>query len=262
MQDVPDDLTSYSIVFVHGLTGKRTKTWLADEAEEPWPKTLLHSDIAEARIMTYGYDADVVNFIKPAGQNTVREHARNFNYDLTNLRRKTSSLSRPLIFVAHSLGGLVCQQACILAYESLEADHQLFDSLVGIMFLGTPHSGSGLAKFALALGFFIKFSMVKTPNNSNLAILKRDSEVLAAVQDSFGTLLQRRTLFGSKALHIHCCIEEKPVPILGAVGLLGRVLTAVRTTCLLIVACRRTRICTIPRLLHVVHHSGRPHGND
>ena len=99
-----------SIVFVHGLTGKRTTTWLADGAARPWPQELLSEKIPEARILTYGYDADVVHFIKPAGQNTVCEHAKNLVGDLTNRRRESSSLQRPLIFVAHSLGGLVCEQ--------------------------------------------------------------------------------------------------------------------------------------------------------
>ena len=99
-----------SIVFVHGLTGKRTKTWLADGATLPWPKEMLSQKIPEARIVTYGYDADVVHFIKQAGQNTVHEHARNLAGDLTDLRHRTDSFQRPLIFVAHSLGGLVCQQ--------------------------------------------------------------------------------------------------------------------------------------------------------
>ena len=99
-----------SIIFVHGLTGKRTKTWLADGAAKPWPEELLSKKIPEARIVTYGYDADVVHFTKPAGQNTVLEHARNLVGDLTNLRLGTSSFQRPLILVAHSLGGLVVEQ--------------------------------------------------------------------------------------------------------------------------------------------------------
>ena len=99
-----------SIVFVHGLTGKRTKTWLADGAARPWPQELLAEKIPEARILTYGYNADVVHFSKPAGLNTVLQHANNLNGDLTSHRYRTSSMDRPLIFVAHSLGGLVCEQ--------------------------------------------------------------------------------------------------------------------------------------------------------
>ncbi len=199
------------------MTGKRTKTWLADGAAQPWPKELLSKKISEARIVTYGYNADVVHFFRPAGQNTVREHARNLIEDLTDLRRRTNSFERPLIFVAHSLGGLVCQQvrsaflcfqvlhassissalliltkAVVLSIHDIEAEHQLSDSLLGIMFLGTPHAGSDLAKFALALGYFIKLSLVKSPNTSNIAVLKKNSEVLAGVQKSFSIAIIKR----------------------------------------------------------------------
>ncbi|CAD6593296.1 MAG: hypothetical protein ASARMPREDX12_007021 [Alectoria sarmentosa] len=203
------------IVFVHGLTGKRTKTWLADGAALPWPQELLSKKIPEARLLTYGYNADVVYFIKPAGQNTVREHARNLTGDLTDLRLRTSSFQRPLIFVAHSLGGLVCEEAFILSFHAFEAEHQLSDSLHGIVFLGTPHAGSDLSKIALALDYFIKFSLVKSPNTSNIAVLEKDSEVLAGIQDSFSTAITKRDKLEKKSLAIHCCIEENPVQWLG-----------------------------------------------
>jgi alpha-beta hydrolase superfamily lysophospholipase len=59
--------------------------------------------------MTFGYDADVVNFLKPAGQNTVRSHARNLVGDLAAAREESDSVDRPIILVAHSLGGLICE---------------------------------------------------------------------------------------------------------------------------------------------------------
>ncbi len=100
----------YSVVFLHGWRGKRTKTWLAAGAATPWPQELLSKKIPEARIISFGYNADIVHFTREAGQNTVREHARNLVSDLTDVRRRTFSSSLPLIFVAHSMGGLVCEQ--------------------------------------------------------------------------------------------------------------------------------------------------------
>lgn len=94
-------------MFIHGLTGKRSKTWTAPGATEPWPKTLLQPSMPEARLITFGYDADVLKFAKPAGQNTVRDNGKNLMDDLTGLRYKTKTLTRPMIFVVHSLGGLV-----------------------------------------------------------------------------------------------------------------------------------------------------------
>ncbi|KAK4119854.1 hypothetical protein N657DRAFT_247289 [Parathielavia appendiculata] len=57
---VPD--TVVDIVFVHGLTGDREKTWTACYASEPWPKTLLPSELPTARVLTFGYDACVVDW--------------------------------------------------------------------------------------------------------------------------------------------------------------------------------------------------------
>ena len=84
--------------------------------------------------------------------------------------------------------------------------------------MGTPHAGSDLTKFALALGYFIKLSLVKKPNLSNVAILEKDSEVLAGIQDSFSTVITKRARLEGKHLAIHCCIEENPVPGLGRVS--------------------------------------------
>ena len=109
-------------------------------------------------------------------------------------------------------------QAIVLSSNDFEAEHQLSDSLRGIIFLGTPHAGSGLAKFALALGYFIRFSLVKNPNISNVAVLEKDSEVLAGIQDSFIIAITKRERLEKKVLAIHCCIEENPVQGLGRVG--------------------------------------------
>jgi hypothetical protein len=104
------ELTSLSIVFIHGLTGGSTSTWRAKGASLPWPQRLLASDLSTARIMTYGYDADVVHPLVRAGQNPILVHAKNLVGDLRNKRDTQDSETRPLIFVAHSLGGLVCEK--------------------------------------------------------------------------------------------------------------------------------------------------------
>lgn len=109
-------------------------------------------------------------------------------------------------------------QAVVLSSEDIEAEKQISDSLHGIVFMGTPHAGSGLAKFALSLGYFIKFSLVKSPNTSNLGVLEKDSEVLAGIQNSFGLFFFKRERNG-KRLAIHCCIEEMPVKNLGHVSI-------------------------------------------
>lgn len=108
------------------MTGTREETWTYNG--NLWPETLLPKEIPTARILTFGYDADVVNFWLPAGQNRIGNHAQNLAQSLANLRDKTDTVSftsegggfyvaftdtcqtsRPIFFVAHSLGGLVCE---------------------------------------------------------------------------------------------------------------------------------------------------------
>ena len=81
-----------SIVFIHGLTGGRESTWTAKGAAACWPEVFLPNDLSEARIITYGYDADVVNFWSMASQNTVRDHSQKFLTSLANLRDSTGTV--------------------------------------------------------------------------------------------------------------------------------------------------------------------------
>ena len=82
-----------SIVFVHGLTGGQLSTWTASCAEAAWPSLLLPKDIPDARISVFGYDADVVNLLGPAGQNRIRHHARNLLSGIADMWLELVSLS-------------------------------------------------------------------------------------------------------------------------------------------------------------------------
>ena len=75
-----------SIVFIHGLTGDRDKTWTAQDASEPWPKTLLPSKLPTARILSFGYDAYVANWRGVVSQNRIANHAWNLLTSLASYR--------------------------------------------------------------------------------------------------------------------------------------------------------------------------------
>ena len=50
------------IVFVHGLTGNSNSTWLHEGTGVHWPSDILKQDLADARILSFGYDADILHF--------------------------------------------------------------------------------------------------------------------------------------------------------------------------------------------------------
>ncbi|KAI8633518.1 hypothetical protein F5Y19DRAFT_244545 [Xylariaceae sp. FL1651] len=110
-----------------------------------WPKDLLAAEewCKSARILTYGYDSKITQGYAAANKNNLFAHAKDLLY---NLQREKPS-RRPVIFVVHSLGGILVKET--LRRSDVSEEDKLKDivqSTKGIIFLGTPHRGSpGLA---------------------------------------------------------------------------------------------------------------------
>jgi protein SERAC1 len=49
------------------LTGNRQTTWTLKKTKTFWPQTPLRHDLDNARILTFGYDADIIGVLKIAG---------------------------------------------------------------------------------------------------------------------------------------------------------------------------------------------------
>ncbi|SCO78520.1 uncharacterized protein FRV6_02733 [Fusarium oxysporum] len=204
---VPDcrDAT-IDICFVHGLT--------ANGQPKPWPETLLPPKLSRSRILTYGYDAYIVRK-SVASTNGLMDHATNLLNDLTTDRAGSNASSRPLVFVTHSLGGLVCKEAVLLSRNNTEPHlRSIFNCIKGIIFMGTPHRGSWMADWAKipasALG------RVKSTNKSLLKILETDDRYLQSVQDRFWSMVREQQKAGSD-LEVTCFFEELPFPGIGQV---------------------------------------------
>lgn len=197
------------ICFIHGLTGDRTSTWTARGESIPWPKTLLPLELHTARILTYGYDAYVVRNTV-AGTNNLLRHANNLLNDLTTDRSLHNSSTRPLLFVTHSLDGLVCKKAILLSRGNPEAHLRgIFNCTKGIIFMGTPHKGSWMAKWASLPASAL--SLMKSTNTSLLKILKTDNQLLEDIQNDF-LLMIRELRERNRRLEVTCFYEELPLP--------------------------------------------------
>ena len=57
-----------------------------------WPATLLSCDIPNSRILSFGYDADVLNFWTPTSQNRIGNHASTMLGGLTHLREESDTV--------------------------------------------------------------------------------------------------------------------------------------------------------------------------
>jgi hypothetical protein len=93
---------------------------------------------------------------------------------------------------------------------------RILESTYGILFLGTPHSGTGLATVAKRLA-----QIMPPSTGTNLRIVKvlqKDSEVLARIQNEFHSLLRSRRQEGNNPIEITCFYEEVPISGIGEVS--------------------------------------------
>ncbi|KAK7961899.1 uncharacterized protein PG986_002724 [Apiospora aurea] len=104
-----------------------------------WPKDLLPVDLPRASILTWGYDSMVTKGFKSADKSSLFTHAKNFLFALG----RAAVPSRPIIFIAHSLGGIMVKEMLAHSDASENDKHQdIIASTIAILFFGTPHRGS------------------------------------------------------------------------------------------------------------------------
>ena len=208
---------SVDIVFVHGLTGNAYNTWLYKDKgiKMHWPSELLKQDLPDARIMSFGYDADIVNLWNPKSHSSLTGHAENMVGALIRKRERTNTEDRKILFVGHSLGGLVIEHALSHSRKSVEKFLRKIEQFtVGIVFLGVPHCGADLGAWE-SFGTQLA-NIVKRPNQDLLGVLKPGSEMLRLVENEFHKILRLRKDKGSE-ISITCFYEELDVRPIGQV---------------------------------------------
>jgi hypothetical protein len=82
----------FSIVAVHGLNGHREKTWTADN-NVLWLRDLLPKHLPNARILSWGYDANT-HSKPPLMTQYLYDHATTLISDLC-LKRRLTKVARP-----------------------------------------------------------------------------------------------------------------------------------------------------------------------
>ncbi|OTA93838.1 hypothetical protein M434DRAFT_395222 [Hypoxylon sp. CO27-5] len=177
------------IIFVHGLGGSSRMTWSHDRnIDYFWPSRFLplEPDISEARILTFGYNA---NFRPGASKNkmSVLDFAKDLLFDLKHAQDESVPEledlrmgERPIIFIVHSMGGLIVKEAYMQGqndptYESI------IKAISSIIFLSTPHRGTNLAE---TLNRILQVSFVTSPMQF-IAELAAGSQTLQKLNEQF-----------------------------------------------------------------------------
>lgn len=107
-----------------------------------WPADLLPADCPSARVLLYGYDSKITKYMVGAtNKNSLLSHSKDL---LFALERHTVP-NRPLVFLAHSLGGIVVKEMLSrssTAGTESPGTRNIVESTAAVVFLGTPHRGS------------------------------------------------------------------------------------------------------------------------
>ena len=146
-----------------------------------WLRDRLPQDVSQLRSFIYGYDTKL---FKSHSFQDLDDIASSF---ITSLRETRRSLppAKPLILLAHSLGGIVLKRALILlAQEADDEDKMILESVKGLVFFGVPHKGMEISHF-LAM-------VAKQPNEDLISrALSPHSDLLPELHEQFSQIAMR-----------------------------------------------------------------------
>lgn len=100
------------IVAVHGLGGNWLKSWESEKDNWNWVKSSIGPRLLEevgivARILSFGYNS---NIFATQSVNDIQQVAEILIEGIYNAVRKMDNQSPTIVFIAHSLGGLVVKK--------------------------------------------------------------------------------------------------------------------------------------------------------
>jgi hypothetical protein len=150
-----------------------------------------------------------------AQEATIDEYSAALYQSLANLRETTNTPGdRPIIYVAHSLGGLVVANALSRPYGADATAKKLTNNAVGIIFLGTPFAGSDKAPWG-KIGLKIA-SLVGMTKSSDVKDLGERSERLVRINRDFDIFVKGRDRDQNlRKVEIICYFEEFPTYVAG-----------------------------------------------
>lgn len=139
------------VVFVHGLGSNAKDAWTCADNKHYWPQALADSD-PQVQVWTVGYPADAVEWF---GDGSNQPDLERISLESLLSLNDAGLGRRPAVWVAHSLGGLLTKLILLKSDERQAASAYEFrhDSVVGLLFLATPHGGASLAN---VLSFSLK----------------------------------------------------------------------------------------------------------
>ncbi|XP_005065973.2 protein SERAC1 isoform X2 [Mesocricetus auratus] len=178
------------VLFIHGLMGAAFKTWRQHDSERVltesaevdenryttcWPKTWLAKDCPALRIISVEYDTSLSDWRArcPMERKSIAFRSN----ELLSKLRAAGVGDRPVIWISHSMGGLLVKKMLLEASRNPELS-TIINNTRGMIFYSVPHHGSRLAEYSVNIRYLLFPSL-------EVKELSKDSPALKALHDDF-----------------------------------------------------------------------------
>ncbi|KAK6489048.1 protein SERAC1 isoform X1 [Huso huso] len=187
------------VLFIHGLLGAAFKTWRQQDSDqtqngndaiekedytECWPKTWLAEDCPNLRVLSVEYDTHLSDWRAKCPIENQRKSMAYRSRELLNAIKAAGVGDKPLVWVAHSMGGLLVKK--MLQDASKDPSLQtLINNTKGIIFYSVPHHGTLMAEYSVNVRYLL-FPSIEVKE------LSKDSPALQELNESFLSMAKKR----------------------------------------------------------------------
>ncbi|XP_034384034.1 protein SERAC1 [Cyclopterus lumpus] len=187
------------VLFIHGILGAAFKTWrqkdrnMLDKEKEAegredytecWPKSWLAADCPNLRVLSVEYDSHLSDWM---AQCPAENQMKSLAYRSRELLKKLKLAGvgeRPVVWVAHSMGGLLVKKMLLDASEDPDMQ-SLLKNTKGIMFYSVPHHGTFMAEYSVSVRYLL-FPSVEVRE------LCKDSPALRNLNENFLNMVKEK----------------------------------------------------------------------
>uniref|UniRef100_A0AAQ5YBS6 Protein SERAC1 n=1 Tax=Amphiprion ocellaris TaxID=80972 RepID=A0AAQ5YBS6_AMPOC len=189
------------VLFIHGILGAAFKTWRQkdrvtleekrgaesrDDYTECWPKSWLAADCPNLRVLSVEYDSHLSDWMAKCPAENQRKSLAYRSQELLKKLKQAGVGERPVVWVAHSMGGLLVKKMLMDASE--DPDMQgLLQNTKGVMFYSVPHHGTFMAEYSVNVRYLL-FPSIEVRE------LCKDSPALRNLNENFLNIAKEKEI--------------------------------------------------------------------
>lgn len=172
----PPEQSTRDIVFVHGLDGDAYSTWHPDNDPQKFFPQWIADDFKDASVWSVNYKSSSTGWTGQAM--AIEERAKSLQAEL----RSKGIGKRPVVFIVHSLGGLIVKKIILNCHTSYDEKLKTFaKNTNGVIFFGTPHAGSEAATLSDIFARAVKVSR----RTIQVEQMEKDNPMLLELSEKF-----------------------------------------------------------------------------